>query len=236
KAKERMDMDDNERAARMIQEQVERGMKAERNAHEAEYTELKRDNEEEKVTICLGTSKKTELPKPVPVENVFKGPSGKEDNSQGQKDSKKLSTGDKRKSALDEIMEHEEKMKEKKNRKDYWLHEGIVVKVISKKLGDKYYKKKGYVKSVQDVYGAIIKMIDSGDKIKVDQSHVETVLPATGKLVLIVNGAYRGDTAMLEEINEKKFNCSVKLSSGPLNGRLVENLAYEDVSKLYQAS
>ena len=32
------------------------------------------------------------------------------------------------------------------NRKDYWLHPGIVVKVISKKLGDKYYKQKGYIK------------------------------------------------------------------------------------------
>ena len=37
-------------------------------------------------------------------------------------------------------------MKEKKNRKDYWLHEGIVVKAITKKLGEKYYKKKGVIK------------------------------------------------------------------------------------------
>ena len=43
-------------------------------------------------------------------------------------------------------MEFEERKKEKMNRKDYWLHEDIVVKVISKKLGDKYYKKKAYVK------------------------------------------------------------------------------------------
>ncbi len=40
----------------------------------------------------------------------------------------------------------EEKSKEKKSRKDYWLHEGIVVKVITKKLGDKYHKKKAVVK------------------------------------------------------------------------------------------
>ena len=40
----------------------------------------------------------------------------------------------------------EEKTKEKVNRKDYWLHERIVVKVVTKKLGEKYYKKKGTVR------------------------------------------------------------------------------------------
>ncbi|PNX90458.1 DNA/RNA-binding protein kin17-like [Trifolium pratense] len=43
------------------------------------------------------------------------------------------------------IME-EERKKEKINRKDYWLHEGIVVKVMSKALEEKgYYKQKGVV-------------------------------------------------------------------------------------------
>lgn len=40
----------------------------------------------------------------------------------------------------------EEKTKEKVNRKDYWLHEGIIVKVVTKKLGDKYYKKKAVIR------------------------------------------------------------------------------------------
>lgn len=34
-----------------------------------------------------------------------------------------------KKNALDEIMEMEERRKEKWNRRDNWLHEGIVVKV-----------------------------------------------------------------------------------------------------------
>ena len=34
---------------------------------------------------------------------------------------------------------------------------------------------------VKDLYGAVVKMLDSGDKIKVDQSHLETVIPAIGK-------------------------------------------------------
>ena len=40
----------------------------------------------------------------------------------------------------------EKKKKEQMNRKDYWLHEGIVVKIVTKKLGEKYYKKKAVVK------------------------------------------------------------------------------------------
>ena len=43
-----MDMDDNERMAKLIQEQVERGAKAEKNLKESEYTELKRENDDEK--------------------------------------------------------------------------------------------------------------------------------------------------------------------------------------------
>ena len=35
----------------------------------------------------------------------------------------------------------------------------------------------------------------------------------SGKLVKIVNGAYRGHDAVLEEINEKKFCCTVSIAS-----------------------
>ncbi len=40
----------------------------------------------------------------------------------------------------------EEKSKEKQNRKEYWLHERIIVKVITKRLGENFYKKKGVVR------------------------------------------------------------------------------------------
>lgn len=32
------------------------------------------------------------------------------------------------------------------NRKNYWLYPGIVVKVVTRKLGDKYYKKKAVIR------------------------------------------------------------------------------------------
>lgn len=34
---------------------------------------------------------------------------------------------------------------------------------------------------MKDKYGAVVKMVDSGDKLKLDQTHVETVIPAPGK-------------------------------------------------------
>ena len=42
------------------------------------------------------------------------------------------------------------------NRRDYWLNEDIVVKVITKKLGEKYYKKKAVVKVNNTMYLASI--------------------------------------------------------------------------------
>lgn len=251
RAKERMDMDDNERMAKLIQEQIERGAQAEKNVKEAEYTELKRATEDEKVTLSLGAAKSSETVKVLPVNNPFKKPlvKGEKDSvpetaGTSKTDSKVVKTGEskvvkageKRKSALDEIMEFEEQKKEKMNRKDYWLHKDIVVKVISKKLGDKYYKQKGYVKEVEDLYRGVVKMLDTGDKLKVDQSHLETVIPAIGKTVMIVNGAYRGQLAKLESINEKKFSCTVSILSGPLKGRNLQKIPYEDVCKIYQPS
>ena len=60
--------------------------------------------------------------------------------------------------------------------------QGIVVKVMAKSLGDKYYKEKGVVKEVINRYVGIVEMIKSGHRLKLDQAHVETVIPALGQL------------------------------------------------------
>lgn len=137
----------------------------------------------------------------------------------------------KKKSALDEIMELEEE-KKRTSRRDYWLQPDIIVKIITKKLGEKYHKKKAVVKEVIDKYTAVVKMIDSGDKLKLDQTHLETVIPAPGKKVMVLNGGYRGNEGILESINEKKFSVTIIIDSGPLKGRRVEDIQYEDISKL----
>jgi DNA/RNA-binding protein KIN17 len=108
-------------------------------------------------------------------DSVFKVPHNKDIKKEKSTEKRKLS-------ALDEIMMEQEASKEKFGRKDYWLAENIVVKVVTKSLGDKYYKKKGYVKQVIDKYGAMVTMTDTGHTLKLDQSHLETVIPAEGML------------------------------------------------------
>ena len=56
-----------------------------------------------------------------------------------------------------------------------------MVKVVHKKLGEKYCNKKGVVQEVQELFTGIVKMLDTGDKIKIDQAHLETVIPAVGE-------------------------------------------------------
>ena len=38
---------------------------------------------------------------------------------------------------------------------------------------------------MRDLYTAVVRMMDSGDKIKIDQALLETVIPAIGQLVFM---------------------------------------------------
>ncbi|NXF93786.1 KIN17 protein, partial [Eubucco bourcierii] len=232
--KKKQDLDDEEKTARFIEQQVRRGLEG-KELEQPIYTELNRENEEEKVAFNLNKGASTSISTSSKTSSVL-GPNAlkmvegavkrKESaHSSGQSKEKK------KKSALDEIMELEEE-KKRTSRRDYWLQPEIVVKIVTKKLGEKYHKKKGVVKEVLDKYTAVVKMIDSGDKLKLDQTHLETVIPAPGKKVMVLNGGYRGNEGILESINEKKFSATITIDSGPLKGRRVEDIQYEDISKL----
>ncbi|XP_021910543.1 KIN17-like protein [Carica papaya] len=138
-------------------------------------------------------------------------------------------------SALEELMKEEEKAKERSNRKDYWLFEGIIVKVMSKALAEKgYYKQKGVVRKVIDKYVGEIEMLDSKHILRVDQEELETVIPQIGGLVKIVNGAYRGSTAKLLSVDTDKFCAKVQIEKGIYDGRLLKGVEYEDICKIPQ--
>ncbi|XP_028286071.1 DNA/RNA-binding protein KIN17 [Parambassis ranga] len=232
--KKKHELDDEERSARLIEEQVRKGREGKETEETPVFTELKRESEEEKVAFNLGAS--SSIAGPSKSSAVLSGGALKAAASVKRKEppSSSDSRGErKKKSALEEIIEMEEKKKKKQQpvKTDYWLQPNIVVKIVTKRLGEKYHKKKGVVMEVQDRYGAVVKMIDSGDKLKLDQNHVETVIPAPGKRVLILNGLHRDTEAVLEGIDEKNFSATLTLDSGPQIGKRVD-IAYEDFSKL----
>jgi DNA/RNA-binding protein KIN17 len=241
--KEKMDKDDQEKLMAFIEKQIEKGKECAKN-NSPVFTEFVRPSEEGKtvVNLKLETKRNVDVKNKLlvssnPLKNDYKGG---ESSSSGNKNkvSKeyKRDRGEKRKaSALYEIFKYEENKKERINRKGYWLVEGIVVKVIAKTLGDEYYKKKGVVTEVPNKYVATVSMLHSGHKLKLDQAHLETVIPAIGRPVLVVNGAYRGCSAILKELDEKKFCVTIEISSSPLKGRIVDKVEYGDICKLHNA-
>jgi len=126
----------------------------------------------------------------------------------------------------------------KEKRKDYWIREGIIVKVISKKI-DKgsYYKRKCVIEEVIDKYTAKIEILDSdagakdgGDMLRIDQDDLETVVPKIGKEVMIVNGKGRGHIAEVVSLDKKNYSATLRLIED--DGQLIENVDYEDFSKI----
>ncbi|NXH56100.1 KIN17 protein, partial [Rhabdornis inornatus] len=230
--KKKQDLDDEEKTLKFI-EQVRRGLEG-KELEMPVYTELHRENKEEKITFNLNKGESTSVAASSKIsvlgQNVLKMVEGvvkrkEAAHSSGQPKEKK------KKSALDEIMELEEERK-RTRRRDYWLQPEIIVKIVTKKLGENYHKKKAVVKEVVDKYTAVVEMIDSGDKLRLDQTHLETVIPAPGKKVMVLNGGYRGNEGILESIDEKRFSVTITIDSGPLKGCRVKDIQYEDVSKL----
>jgi len=242
--KEKMDLDDEERRARFIQQQIERSHKD--TDTESTCTELQRQSEDEKVEFRLPVAPVTKKPmSTLSPSAVFQSDVTTVDRARKKsEESAGSSSVRKRKSALEEIMEMEEEQKKKKKQTkmmdsscakvtDPWLATGIVVKVVTPKLGEKYYRKKGVVVDIVDKYRAVVRMLDSGDRVRVDEAHLETVIPALGKPVLIVCGEHRGQTAVLESISEARFCCSLRLETGQSKGQVVHSVQYEHISKLH---
>uniref|UniRef100_A0A670Z5Y3 Kin17 DNA and RNA binding protein n=1 Tax=Pseudonaja textilis TaxID=8673 RepID=A0A670Z5Y3_PSETE len=189
--KKKQDLDDEEKTARFIEQQVRRGLEGKDQVRQPSYnvsgTKEKRNSHFDIPSfdnLIQVTTRKSPSGALLPVKRKEIPPTSKQNKEKKKK-----------RSALDEIIEE------------------IVVKIITKKLGEKYYKRKAVVKEVIDKYTAVVKVINSGDKLKLDQTHLETVIPAPGKKVLVLNGGYRGNEATLLGINEKSFSATVLIES-----------------------
>ncbi|RKP17390.1 hypothetical protein ROZALSC1DRAFT_30795 [Rozella allomycis CSF55] len=187
---------------------------------------LERENQEEIIkldfkAIKSGIESKSALK---PLKTIF------DEDEESEKEEVNES---KRRNVFGEIKEKEENKKMKKEKEtvlENWLHPNIWVKVLNKELEDgKFYKKKGIVVKVIDRFIAQIEIEDERGKvmIRIDQDELETVIPAIGKKVLIVNGERRGSVGILEEIDFERYNATIKLS----NGVLLKKIPYEYFSK-----
>ena len=129
------------------------------------------------------------------------------------------------------------------HRLDYWLSPNIVVKILNRKLlGGALYKSKALVLRVKDRYVGELKLLAPGVEgappgtiLQMDQADLESVLPAIGKLVRVVNGPYSGEIAVLLELNEAKYTATIRIESGLLRGKEVSGVEYEDICKLNEA-
>lgn len=227
--KEKAEKDDKEREMDFLQRQIREGQKKECTEKVTENDSSKDLVREEDSKLSLSLKMDTfKKPSIATIKNVL-STAGSDRMSTISKSSSRKS--EKRKlSALEEIMLEETK---KKNfmRKDYWLLENIVVKVTTKTLGLEYLGKKGVVINVMDKYGCMVKLFDPKVKLKLDQNHVETVIPNIGGRVIIVNGVHVGREAELIKLDTDNFCVDVKLKSGPAIGKILTRLPFEDVCK-----
>lgn len=223
----RADIEDEERQEREIQRQIE--LAEQIMPSEDKVVEMKplvKSENGEKIKLTLGSSLSKEKAGGTKFSNlVFE-----EDDEQKGRESGKAG-----RSTLDDLMREQEKEKERKSRRDYWLVEGIIVKVMSKALAEKgYYKQKGIVRKVIDKYVGEIEMIDNKHILRIDQDELETVIPQIGGLVRIVNGAYRGSNARLLKVDVDKFCATVQIEKGIYDGRVLKVIEYEDICKVAQ--
>ncbi|KDR16846.1 DNA/RNA-binding protein KIN17 [Zootermopsis nevadensis] len=137
-------------------------------------------------------------------------------------------------SALDDIIKYEESKKKRTNRNDFWLVQGIIVKVVELFATLKELDESKFCATIElssgPLKGRIIDKVEYEDICKV---HLQTVIPALGRPVLVVNGAYRGYSATLKELDERKFCVTIEISSGPLKGRIIDKVEYEDICKVH---
>jgi len=187
--------------------------------------ELVRDEGDAPLKLALAPSKARAPVMPLPAAADFAAPDEGGGGARGGRGGPP--------SALAEIMAADEAARDAAARRlDYWLFEGIVVKVMARELAAQgYYKAKGAVTRLIDRYVAEVTLVDSGDVIRVDQAQLETVLPAPGGGVRIVRGAHRGASATLLGVDVDRFKARVRVRRGPADGRELE-LDYEDVCKL----
>ncbi|GFN73739.1 DNA/RNA-binding protein kin17 [Plakobranchus ocellatus] len=145
----------------------------------------------------------------------------------------------KEKSSLEELKMELEELRETENRRSNWLCPGIIVTVVSRRLGRKFLGKMADVLEVKQEYTALIRFHHDNSVLYADQNHLQTFISddPLNHRVIIVNGAYRGCTGILQErSNNAKIigdnaTFRIKINKGVFNGRLLD-LQANDVASV----
>ena len=192
------------------------------------------DNNDNQPIEDKKTIKKTELnEKEKEFEKFIKQKEKEDSSSKGKKRQNEKEYWERE---LAEFIEEKKKKEEKEENKKPeeepgeipWIIEGIVVKVIDQNVGrGKYYNKKAAIKKVHGEYIAEIKMVDSGDIMKIDQANLETVVPSIGGQVLLLIGKYRGKKGIMRGLHIDEYKGSIEVSKDK-----VLKIPYEGFSKV----
>ena len=114
-----------------------------------------------------------------------------------------------------------------------WLSVGLVVKCLTRSTHSaRYSGQKGRVVAVDDGgYTAVVAPLESTlAPLRVDQSELQTVIPAVGGALRIVAGGRRvGDTATLLGLSDDQAVCAVQCVS---DGLRLDAMEFESVCKL----
>ncbi|XP_011310209.1 DNA/RNA-binding protein KIN17 [Fopius arisanus] len=252
--KEKMDKDDEERMMDFIEKQVEQGRQEAVEALEDTPVPLQRCEDDGPLVLDLKLKVKPKLMGPPLAPAPRRGESSRdlrikeEPQSEDESDRQSRAPSECR-SEISVKRPHRtddsSSSKVKRERRDSessqgqstssgWLQEGLVVKIITKTLGQKYYKAKGIVQSpvLEAGYVGKIKLTSpeevEGHVVKLDQEHLETVIPAIGREVLIIQGKYKGSKGIIKKVRVEEYSVDVELLR---DERYLKKLPYESICK-----
>lgn len=238
--KEKLDKDDEERMIEFIQKQVERGKQEGHSSQDTELAPLYRPEDDTPLVLEMKIKPKV---KPLPILNPKAKLTDSGDEDGEGKESRKRKK-DKDESGKKKIKKEKDDEKEKRNGSEKekrngsekergWLRESIVVKIVTKRMGEKYYKAKGTILELvdKDCFVGKIKICSpeevKGHVIKIDQEYLETVIPVVGKEVLILKGSHEGEIGTVKKVRIEEYCIDVKIDDD-----VVKRLPYEDVCKI----
>uniref|UniRef100_A0A6V7M3Q3 DNA/RNA-binding protein Kin17 WH-like domain-containing protein n=1 Tax=Bracon brevicornis TaxID=1563983 RepID=A0A6V7M3Q3_9HYME len=243
--KERMDKDDEERMMDFIGKQVEQG-KQEQNDEENAPAPLERATEDERIVLELKLKPKTTLmgPPAAPLaKNPFKALKIKEeprdDSGPSRAPSEARSEISVKRERVHDDDDDDEVSEAKKSKREErgWLHENLVVKLLTKCHKGKYYKAKGVVQEImENGFVGKVKLTSptevEGHVLKLDQEHLETVIPAIGRSVMVIQGKYRGKEGIIKKVRVDEYSVDVELDK---DAKYLRKVPYEDVCKFVKS-